>query len=514
MESSELHTIYNIDYNFESARPEAPTEEPARQLWFCERAGEALNKIADNYGRKLTFQCITFGCQMNARDSEKIAGILEKIGFVKAESDADFVIINTCTVRENADDRVFGNLGYLKKRKETNPDLLVALCGCMMQEATNVEKLKASYPFIDLIYGTHNIYKLGELIFELFADKAYNASHPIKKNKKLKIKHTMLIDIWKDSDKIVENLPDDRKFPFKASVNITYGCDNFCSYCIVPYVRGRERSRAPMDIVNEVKKLADDGVIEVMLLGQNVNSYGKGISMPDGSPATFAKLLKLVEEVDGIKRIRFMTPHPKDFSDEVIDVIAASDKICHHIHLPLQSGSTRVLTAMNRRYTKEKYLALADKIKEKIPDVALTTDIIVGFPGETEEDFLDTLDVIKKVKYQAAYMFEYSKRTGTKAASMPDQVRPDVVKDRFKRLMDCVAECSDAGLSDLPGSCVEALAEEIDKDDGNLVTGRLKNNILIHFTVPGSRKPADYIGKLVSVRVTENKGFYLLGEAL
>lgn len=507
--------IFASEYDFTAARNAAPVEEPERQLYFIEKAGEAIKPVVKNAGRDLSFNVITFGCQMNARDSEKISGILEKIGFVKGNSpESDFVILNTCTVRENADQKVFGNLGYLKKCREKNPDMMIALCGCMMQEQGTVEKLKESYSFIDLIYGTHNIYKLGELIFTLLEQKAYAVAHPVKKNGKYRIKHDMLIDIWKDTDKIVEDLPDDRKYSFKASVNITYGCDNFCSYCIVPYVRGRERSRKPADILKEVKCLADQGVIEIMFLGQNVNSYGKGLTNPDGSPVTFAKLLKEAEKIEGIKRIRFMTPHPKDFPDELIDVIAASEKICHHIHLPLQSGSTKVLKAMNRHYTKESYLALAAKIREKIKDAAITTDIIVGFPGESEEDFNDTLDVIRKVHYSAAYMFEYSKRTGTLAATMSDQVPSDIVSDRFKRLMKTVGECSDDSLKDAVGKTVEVLAEEIDKEDSSLVTGRLKTNVLVHFSVPRGKKPSDYIGKLVNVNVTENKGFYLLGSAI
>ena len=486
--------IFVSDEDFIAVRNAAPETEPERQHYFIDKACDALKRVVANVGRELTFNCITFGCQMNARDSEKISGILEKIGFVKSDKiESDFVILNTCTVRENADLKVYGNLGYLKKCRENNPDMIIALCGCMMQEGTVVEKLKESYSFVDLIYGTHNIYKLGELVFEMLADKAYLAANPVKKNGKLKIKHNMLIDIWKDSDKIVEELPDDRKYSFKASVNITYGCDNFCSYCIVPYVRGRERSRRPEDIVKEVECLAKQGVIEVMLLGQNVNSYGKGITMADGSPATFAKLLKMIEKIDGIKRIRFMTPHPKDFPDELIDVIADSEKICHHIHLPLQSGSTKVLKDMNRRYTKERYLDLALKIRERISDAAITTDIIVGFPGETEEDFNETLDVIKKVRYQAAYMFEYSKRTGTLAASMENQVPADVVKNRFERLMKTVGEFSDSGLADAVGKTMEVLAEDIDKEDEKLVTGRLKTNVLVHFSLPDNKTPSDVI---------------------
>jgi tRNA-i(6)A37 thiotransferase enzyme miaB len=321
----------------------------------------------------------------------------------------------------------------------------------------------------------------------------------------------MLVDIWKDTDKIVEDLPDERKYSFKASVNITYGCDNFCTYCIVPYVRGRERSRRPEDIVKEVQCLADAGVIEIMLLGQNVNSYGKGLVSESGEDITFAGLLRMIEKVDKIKRIRFMTPHPKDFSEELIEVIAASKKICRHIHLPFQAGSNNVLRRMNRRYTKESYLELADRIKKRIPEIALTTDIIVGFPGETEEDFEDTLDVVRQVRYQSAYMFEYSKRTGTPAAAMEDQVEVEAVKSRFKRLQDTVAEYSDDKLGSRVGQMVEVLAEEVNSESPLVITGRMSDNTLVHFSVPTDNKD-DYIGKLLDVKITENCRFYLMGE--
>ena len=309
---------------------------------------------------------------MNARDSEKLMGILEKIGYeiVDEEDHADFVIYNTCTVRDNANQKVYGRLGYLKNYKKKNKDLMIAMCGCMMQEQVVIDKIKKSYRFVDIIFGTHNVFKLAELLYERLTSD------------------TMIIDIWQETNAIVEDLPVDRKYAFKSGVNIMYGCNNFCSYCIVPYVRGRERSRKPEEIINEVKRLASEGVTEVMLLGQNVNSYGKNLE----TPMSFASLLEEVEKVEGIERIRFMTSHPKDLSEELIQVMKKSKKICKHLHLPLQSGSSRILKQMNRRYDKEKYLALAKRIKEEIPDIALTTDIIVGFPGETEEDFEETLD--------------------------------------------------------------------------------------------------------------------------
>ena len=312
----------------------------------------------------------------------------------------------------------------------------------------------------------------------------------------------MVIDIWKDTDKIVEDLPSERKFSFKSGVNIMFGCNNFCSYCIVPYVRGRERSRNPKDIIREIERLVADGVVEVMLLGQNVNSYGKNLE----TPMTFAQLLQEVEKIEGLRRIRFMTSHPKDLSDELIEVMKNSKKICKHLHLPVQSGSSRILQKMNRRYTKEQYLELVRKIKTAIPDISLTTDIIVGFPGETEEDFLETMDIVKQVRYDSAFTFIYSKRTGTPAATMENQVAEDVVKDRFDRLLKEVQEISAEVCSIHTGTTQEVLVESLNDHDASLVTGRLSNNILVHF--PGN---ADLIGKIVDVKLEECKGFYYIG---
>ena len=350
---------------------EAPTEEPMRQYYFIKKGRKYVSELSEKLGRPLRVCVNTFGCQMNAKDSEKLLGILEQMGYTEEtdESNSDFVIYNTCTVRENANLRVYGRLGQLNRAKKKNPHMMIGLCGCMMQEPEVVEKLKKSYKFIDLIFGTHNIYKFAELIVTCFESER------------------MVIDIWKDTDKIVEDLPTDRKYSFKSGVNIMFGCNNFCSYCIVPYVRGRERSRNPKDIIREIEKLVADGVVEVMLLGQNVNSYGKNLD----EPMSFAQLLQEIEKIDGLERIRFMTSHPKDLSDELIDVMAHSKKICKHLHLPVQSGSTEILKKMNRRYTKEQYLTLVEKIKKAIPDIALTTDIIVGFPGETEEDFQESV---------------------------------------------------------------------------------------------------------------------------
>ncbi len=464
---------------------EPPIKEPERQYWFMKKARQLVQEKEKELGRPLTACTVTFGCQMNSRDSEKLAGVLERIGYVETEDEnADFVIYNTCTVRENANQRVYGRLGYLHSLKKKNPHMMIALCGCMMQEPQVVEKLKKSYSFVNLIFGTHNIYKFAELVVSaLLSDR-------------------MVIDIWKDTDKIVEDLPVERKYPFKSGVNIMFGCNNFCSYCIVPYVRGRERSRNPKDIIREIERLVADGVVEVMLLGQNVNSYGKNLE----EPMTFAQLLQEVEKIEGLERIRFMTSHPKDLSDELIEVMKNSKKICRHIHLPLQSGSSRILKLMNRRYDKEKYLDLVRKIREAMPDISLTTDIIVGFPGETEEDFLETMDVVEKVRYDSAFTFIYSKRTGTPAAVMEDQVPEDVVKDRFDRLLKKVQEIGREMSSRDTGTVQEVLVEEQNSQDPHLVTGRLSNNLLVHF--PGD---VSLIGQLCKVELLECRGFYYMG---
>ena len=464
---------------------EPPAQEPMRQYYFIKKARDHVSKLSEDLGRPLRANVTTFGCQMNARDSEKLTGILEEIGYeIVEDEDADFVIYNTCTVRENANTRVYGRLGYLKKLKSTHKNMMIGLCGCMMQEPEVVEKIRTSYKHVNLIFGTHNIFKFAELLYSAFKSRG------------------MIIDIWENTDRIVENLPIERKYSFKTGINIMFGCNNFCSYCIVPYVRGRERSREPQDINDEIKKVVADGVVEVMLLGQNVNSYGKNLE----NPMTFAALLREIEKIDGLERIRFMTSHPKDLSDELIEVMSRSKKICRHLHLPLQSGSTRILKEMNRHYTKEDYLLLVDKIKKSCPDLSLTTDIIVGFPGETEEDFRETLDVVEKVGFDSAYTFIYSKRTGTKAAAMENQVPEDVVKERFDRLLALVQDISSKVASRDEGKIMDVLVEEMNDHDDRLVTGRLSNNLLVHF--PGD---PSMIGKIYKVKLEECKGFYYFG---
>lgn len=462
-------------------------KESVRQLYFMEKARKYVESLADELGRKPTCCVTTFGCQMNARDSEKLAGILEKAGYELTQDEgADFVIFNTCTVRDNANQRVYGRLGHLNSLKKKNPHKKIALCGCMMQEPSAVEKIKGSYRFVDLIFGTHNIYKFAELLTLMFeSDK-------------------MVIDIWEDTDQIVEDLPAERKYPFKSGINIMFGCNNFCSYCIVPYVRGRERSRSPRDIIREIEALAADGVVEIMLLGQNVNSYGRNLD----EPMTFAQLLREVEKIEGIQRIRFMTSHPKDLSDELIQVMKDSKKICRHLHLPLQSGSTRILERMNRRYTRQQYLSLAEKIRREIPDIAITTDIIVGFPGETPQDVDDTIDVVRRVCFDNAFTFIYSRRAGTPAASM-EQVPEETVREGFDRLLKAVQETAKERASLLEGRVLEALVEGVNEQDPDLLTARLSNNMIVHF-----RGNEELIGRIVPVRLAACHGFYYTGEML
>ena len=443
-----------------------------------------------------TYHITTFGCQMNARDSEKLSGVLSQMGYIETDTeDADIVLINTCTVRENANERVYGHLGQLKNTKKKNPEMIIGICGCMMQEPDEVEKIRKSYPFVNLVFGTHNIWKFPKLLQQV-----------LESGKRV-------FDTAEEINDEADKLPVNRVYPFKSGVNIMYGCDNFCTYCIVPYVRGRERSRDPEDILDEIRRLVKSGVVEVMLLGQNVNSYGKRVmrvgKISDGSTISFAELLREVCRIDGLERVRFMTSHPKDLSDELIDVMASEPKVCHHLHLPLQSGSSRLLAKMNRHYTKESYLELVDKIRTRIPDISITTDIIVGFPGESDEDFEDTMDVVNKAEYESAFTFIYSKRTGTPAAEYPDQVDPEIIKRRFDRLLGRVQEIAAEKTLKYVGTETTALIEDIDDHEDGFVTGRLGNNMVVH--VKGD---AGLIGRIVKVRLNEAKGFYYLGEII
>ncbi len=476
------------DYDSIDLTIEPPEDGEDRQYYFISKARQYLNRMEETEGRRMTYCVVTFGCQMNARDSEKLRGILEAVGYEERETeDADLILYNTCTVRENANNRLYGHLGYLSGLKKKNPRMITAVCGCMMQEDQAVERIRESYRFVDLIFGTHNLYRFAELLVRVFEERE------------------MVVEVWPDADGCVERLPNKRKYFFKTGVNIMYGCDNFCSYCIVPYVRGRERSRSPREITDEIREFVDDGVIEVMLLGQNVNSYGKNLR----EPASFAGLLRQVEEIEGLKRIRFMTSHPKDLSDDLIETMARSEKICPHLHLPLQSGSTRLLEIMNRHYTKEQYIDLAERIRDSVPGIAITTDIMVGFPGETDDDFEETMDVVRRARFDNAFTFLYSKRAGTPAAQMPDQVPEDVARRRFAILLDEVQALAAGRAETLVGQTLDVLVEENNRQDERYVTGRLGNNSIVH--LPGDES---LIGRIVPAMLTECRGFYYYGSVV
>lgn len=434
-----------------------------------------------------SFHIQTFGCQMNEHDSETLAGMLEELGYhgIQNKKEADVAIINTCSVRENADKRFFGTLGQLKKAKEDRPDMVVAVCGCMMQQQHIIDTLKAKYPWVDLIFGTHNIHEFPRLLTNVLNER----------NK--------VVDVWDDGGDIVEGLPVKREYPFKAYVNIMYGCNNFCTYCIVPFTRGRERSRRPEEIVNEVKELAASGVREIMLLGQNVNSYGIGSDFN----VDFADLIYLLNEVDGIERIRFMTSHPKDLSDKLIQAFRECRKLCNSIHLPVQAGSTEVLNRMNRKYTTEDYLLLVSKLKTAVPEIALTTDIIVGFPGETDEDFEKTLDLIKQVRFDSAFTFLYSIRKGTPAEKYTDQVPEAVKHERFNKLVELLNGISAEKNKACEGRIYPVLVEGLSKTDTGTYSGRTESGKLVNF-----KGNEDLIGQIVPVKIIEGKTFSLLGE--
>lgn len=462
---------------------------------------EKVKKI--NEGKNLKYNVFTMGCQLNENDSEKICGMAEKMGYTKTENiaDADLVIYNTCCVRENAEEKLFGKLGEIKKQKEAK-GTIIAIGGCMMQEQHIVDKIKKSYKY-DVIFGTHTLHK--------FPKDLYNA---IMENKRI----TDILDI---DGEIIEGLPIKREDNIRASVTIMNGCNNFCTYCIVPYVRGRERSRAPEDIINEIKGLAQMGYKEITLLGQNVNSYMRverekaKASMQESNEVnnikidSFAKLLRAVNNIDGIEKIRFVSPHPKDFTDDVIEAIRDCEKVSKFIHLPLQSGSTKVLKAMNRVYTKEQYLNLVKKMQEKIPNVKFSTDIIVGFPGEREEDFEDTLDVVKQVKFEQIFMFIYSRRVGTPADKMENQIPEEIKHKRFDRLKALYEEQIEENNKAYIGTVHNLLVEGYSKTNSNFLTGRTDSNKVIIF-----EGNASLIGKVVPVKIVSEHLWYLKGEVL
>ena len=435
------------------------------------------------------YNIITFGCQMNEHDSETIAGMLQEKGCVETMSrdDSDITIINTCSVRENADKRFFGTLGQLKKLKEKNPEYVACVCGCMMQQQHIIDTIKSKYPWVDIIFGTHNIHRFPELIEKVYSEK--------KK----------IAETFEDSDQIVEGLPAKRLYKHKSFVNIMYGCNNFCTYCIVPYTRGREKSRKPEDIVREITGLVADGVKEVTLLGQNVNSYrGAGES---GSECDFADLIYMINDIEGLERIRFMTSHPKDLSDKLIQAFMDCEKLCNYIHLPVQAGSDSVLKRMNRKYTREKYLEVVERLRKAVPDIAISTDIIVGFPGETEEDFEQTLSLVRSVKYDSAFTFLYSVRQGTPAAEYEDQIPEEVKHQRFDRLVDAVNADSAEKNAAYKGRIERVLVEGVSKKNENTLTGRTEGFKLVDFE--GGR---ELIGQMVNVEITEGKTFSLTGK--
>ena len=438
----------------------------------------------------LKYYIETWGCQMNEEDSEKLSGMLKRIGYTRTENkeEAGIILFNTCCVRENAENKVFGNLGALKKLKKKNPDLIIGICGCMMQQEGMADRILKEFPYVNIIFGTHNAYKFPEYL------------------NRVRTEGVQIKEIFNKETEIVEGLPIDRESSVKAFVTIMYGCNNFCTYCIVPYVRGRERSRKPEDILKEIRELVAQGYKEITLLGQNVDSYGKTLE----EDITFAQLLRMVNEVEGLERIRFMTSHPKDISDEVIYAMRDCDKVCEFLHLPVQCGSTSLLKKMNRHYSKEDYLRIIEKAKAEIPGIAFSTDLMIGFQGETEEDLLDTIDVVEKVKYDNAFTFIYSKREGTPAAKMEDQIPEDVKHERFNRVLAKVNEIL-AGLNaQYVGKTVEVLIEGKSKTDESKFTGRTRQNKLVNFTVKNPE--ADLLGKLMNVKITEATTFSLVGE--
>ncbi|MPQ43942.1 tRNA (N6-isopentenyl adenosine(37)-C2)-methylthiotransferase MiaB [Clostridium tarantellae] len=435
----------------------------------------------------LKYYIETWGCQMNEEDSEKLSGMLKRIGYKRTESkdEASIIIFNTCCVRENAENKVFGNLGQLKKLKERNPALIIAICGCMMQQKGMADNVLKRFPFVDIIFGTHNAYKFPEYLARV-------------RQEGVQVK-----EIINKEEGIVEGLPIDRKSDVKAFVTIMYGCNNFCTYCVVPFVRGRERSRKPEDIEKEIKDLVAEGYKEITLLGQNVNSYGKGLE----NEITFAELLRRINEIEGLERVRFMTSHPKDLTEDVIMAIKECDKLCEQIHLPVQSGSTRVLKEMNRHYDREYYLDLVKKIKREIPNVSLTTDIIIGFPGETEEDFEETLSMIKEVEYDSAFTFIYSRRKYTPADRMENQINEEVKHKRFNKLVEVVNEIIAKKNKQCEEEILEVLVEGPSKNDETKMSGRTRTGKLVNF--PGT---IDLVGQLVNVKIVKAQSFSLTGE--
>lgn len=459
-----------------------------QQKEYIEKIRICNEELFIKEGKQKTMFIETYGCQQNSNDTERLKGMLHSMGYIWADKKehADIILYNTCAVRENAELKVYGNVGTLKPLKKKNPDLIIGLCGCMMQQSHIVEEIKKKYRHVDLVFGTQNIHQFPEILFKAMESEK------------------MLIDVWEaDQSPLAEDLPILREDNNKASVPIMTGCNNYCTYCIVPYVRGRERSRLPEKIVEEVRQLAEEGYKEIQLLGQNVNSYGRDLDIN----VDFADLLYLINEVEGIKRIRFMTPHPKDLSDKVITALKECDKVCNSLHLPFQAGSNKILKAMNRTYTREQYLELIDKIRAAVPDIAFSTDIIVGFPGETEEDFEQTLDIVRRVGYEQAFMFIYSKRKGTPAAEMPDVIDEETKHRLFTRLVDTQNEVTAQISKRYEGQTLEVLVEGTSKNDINRLSGRTTTNKIVNF-----EGDASLIGQFVNVKVTDARPWFLIGE--
>ena len=471
------------------------------QKQYMQRVKEINENIKQNdkeNNKKPKYTILTMGCQLNENDSEKLCGMLEKMGYEKTENqqEADIALFNTCCVRENAEDKLFGKLGELKRLKEEK-GIIIAIGGCMMQEKHITDKIKQSYPFVDIIFGTHTLHKFPQDLYKVLTQK------------------TKLEDILDIDGKVYEGLPIKRDSNIKASVTIMNGCNNFCSYCIVPYVRGRERSREPRAIIEEVKDLAKQGYKEITLLGQNVNSYlrverEKQIPFEEYEGVhSFATLLEAINKIDGIERIKFISPHPKDFTDDVIDAISKCEKVCKLVHLPLQSGNTKVLKEMNRKYTKEQYLNLVDKMKVKIPNLTLSTDIIVGFPGETDEEFEDTLDVVRKVKFEQVYMFIYSRRVGTPGDRMENQIPEEIKHKRFDKLKELVESQIEENNQKYVGTIQKVLVEGESKNNQELLTGRTDSNKVVIFEGDKS-----LIGQVINLKIVSEHMWYLKGEVV
>ena len=482
-----------------------------------------------------TYNIVTFGCQMNERDSETLAGMLEEMGYEYCPEfkDADVCILNTCSVREHADKRFFGVLGQLKNPHEQNLGRVTCVCGCMMQQQVHIDTLKAKYPWVDLVFGTHNIADFPRLFGKVVSERQ------------------KIVDVWKDAGPIAEGLPAKREYPFKAYVSIMQGCNNFCTYCIVPYTRGRERSRAPEQVLAEIKELAANGCKEIMLLGQNVNSYAgaagaeksseaacacaslqdirREFGLEPGRTVTFPQLLRMIDRIDGIERIRFMTSHPKDLSDDLIQCFADLKHLCKQIHLPVQAGSDRVLKVMNRHYDSEHYLDLIDKLRAACPNIAISTDIIVGFPGETEEDFMSTVELVRKVRYDSAFTFIYSVRKGTPAEKMTDQVPEEVKHQRFDRLLDVIHEIQEEKAAADQDKVLPVLVEGFSKTDPSVLTGRTESNKTVDFRIvasnggkcvsesgngPSIKCAEELIGRIIPVKIVKAQTFSLYGESV